>query len=178
MRFDGFLGTPTLSRRARDVARTVATACFGLVWLGSAIALAQPEAQQINDPRFRDVYQRQYRALDGVAADLIVMELRDRVELIVGGGSSHVGVASNRGRVRGFEAALLEGLQRTACRGAPLGPARPASIVVEQVGAAARGQALRLQPADAAQLSAMAQRLLDDQPRDRLCSLKSLDDIR
>jgi hypothetical protein len=145
--------------------------------LGPAAASAQLAAQVINDARFRETYLREYQALNGVAADMVVMELRDRVELIAGGGS-HVGAASNERRVRGFESTLLGGLQAVVCEGSAASPARPSPTVVEKVSTAASAQGLRTQMTDLAELSALAQRLVDNQPRERWCSLRSFDDIR
>src|SRR5262245_27731976 len=108
---------------------------FALLF-GSVASPAQPAAQAVNDARFRETYLREYETLKGVAADMVVMELRDRVELIAGGGS-HVGAASNERRVRGFESALLGGLQAAICRAGLANPARPSPTVVEKVSAAA-----------------------------------------
>ena len=168
---------PAVERRDHHHCRIPAQAFAFALLFGFVAAPAQPAAQAINDARFRETYLREYDALKGVAADMVVMELRDRIELIAGGGS-HVGSASNERRVRGFEAALLGGLQGTICQAGLSSPARPAPIVVEKVSAAASAQGLRAQPTDIAELSALAQRLLDDQPRERWCSLRSLDDIR
>lgn len=130
-----------------------------------------------DDARFRSAFQRQYNAVKSVAPDMVVMELRDRVELVASRGSQ-VGAASNDRRVRGFEAELLRGLQAAHCKGAPAAAARPAPAVVENVNAAAGAQKLRTQADDVAELSALAQRLLDSQPRERWCALKSLDEIK
>ncbi len=108
---------------------------------------------------------------------MVVVELRDRVELVASRGSQ-VGAASNDRRVRGFESAFLNGLQGAVCGGAPASPARPSAAVVESINAAAAGQHLRMQASDVAELTALAQRLLDGQTRQRWCDLKSLDDIR
>ena len=135
------------------------------------------QAQSPDDPRFREAFQKRYAALKNIAPDLAVMELRDRVELVASRGSQ-VGAASNHVRVRGFESELLRGLQNTQCKGgAPAAP-RPAPEVIDKVNAAATSQRLRVQPDDVAELSAIAQRLVDSQPRERWCALKSLDDIR
>jgi hypothetical protein len=104
---------------------------------------------------------------------MVVMELRDRAELIASRGSQ-VGAASNDRRVRGFESELLRGLQAAHCKGA----AAASSVVIEKVSAAAETQKMRTQGNDVAELSALAQRLLESQSRERWCKLKSLDDIR
>lgn len=134
-------------------------------------------AQSADDARFRETYRRQYEALKNVAPDMVVMELRDRIELVASRGSQ-VGAALNERRVRGFELALLQGLQRAACGGPSAGPAQTSSAVIERINAAASAQNLRMQASDVAELAALAQRLLDGQPRERWCALKSLDDIR
>ena len=160
--------------------RTLHRCCrtFACVLLfGAAASLAQPAAQPVDAARFREAYQREYEALKGVAPDMVVMELRDRIELVASRGSQ-VGAASNERRVRGFESALLAGLQAAVCQGTAASATRPSPIVVEKISAAANTQGLRTQAADVAELSALAQRLLDNQPRERWCSLKSLDDIR
>jgi hypothetical protein len=138
---------------------------------------APSPAQPADDTRFRESYLRRYDALKGVAPDMVVMGLRDRVELVASRGSA-VGAASNDRRVRGFESALLHGLQGTVCAGAPASTARPSAAVVESINRAAAGQHLRMQGSDVAELTALAQRLLDGQPRQRWCALRSLDDIR
>jgi hypothetical protein len=145
---------------------------LGLVALPTPLA-----AQPVDDGRFRDSYVRRYEALKGVAADMVVIELRDRVELVASRGSQ-VGAASDAARIRGFESTLLQGLQAAVCGGPAASTARPSPVVVEKINTAATAQRLRMQPADVAELSALAQRLLDSQPRDRWCSLRSLDDIR
>jgi hypothetical protein len=149
-------------------------------WTLVCAALAAPgasTAQQPNDPAFRSTYNRLYETLKGVAPDMVVVELRDRVELIASRGSQ-VGSASNDRRVRGFEAALLRGLQGTVCRGSAAGSGHPLPVLIERVNAAATAQQLRTRTADVAELTAMAQRLLDSLPRERWCALTSLDDIR
>lgn len=134
-------------------------------------------AQPVDEARFRESYLRYYEALKGVAPDMVVMELRDRIELIASRGSQ-VGAASNQRRVRGFEVALLQGLQGAVCQGPSVGQARPSPTVLERINAAAAAQHLRTQASDVAELAAQAQRLLDSQPPERWCALKSLDDIR
>lgn len=134
-------------------------------------------AQSPDDPRFRETFQRRYTTLKNVAPDMVVMELRDRVELVASRGSQ-VGAASNDRRVRGFESELLRGLQAVHCPGTAAGSARPAPAVIDKINAAANAQRLRTQPDDVAELSALTQRLLDSQTRERWCALKSLDEIR
>ena len=168
--------TPVERASVRMLHRCRVTLACALLF-GPVASPAQPAAQPVDDARFRETYLRQYEALKGVAPDMVVMELRDRVELIAGGGS-HVGAASNERRVRGFESALLAGLQAAICQGASASAARPSPLVVEKISAAASTQGLRTQATDVAELSALAQRLLDNQPRGRWCSLKSLDEIR
>lgn len=145
--------------------------------LSLALLTPAPAPAQTDDPRFREAYQRRYAALKRVAPDMAVMELRDRVELIASRGSQ-VGAASNDRRVRGFESELLRGLQAAHCTGAAPAVAQPAPAVIDRINAAAHTQRLRTQPEDVAELSAIAQRLLDSQPRARWCALNSLDEIR
>jgi hypothetical protein len=140
-------------------------------------AAAVNAAHAADDAQFRDAFQRRYSAVKNVAPDMVVMELRDRVELVASRGSQ-VGAASNDRRIRGFESALLRGLQAAQCNGTSSGNARPSPVVIEHITAAASAQRLRTQGDDVAELSALAQRLLDSQPRERWCALKSLDDIR
>ena len=166
----------TLRVRRRTLHRCCRTLACALLF-GPAASPAQLAVQPVDDTRFRETYLREYEALKGVAPDMVVMELRDRVELIASRGSQ-VGAASNERRVRGFESALLAGLQAAVCQGTSASPARPSPTVVEKISAAAGTQGLRTQASDVAELSALAQRLLDKQPRERWCSLKSLDDIR
>jgi len=144
-----------------------------LLLLGAGAALAQP----IDDAGFRTEYLRLYEALKGVAPNLVVMELRERVELVAGRGSK-VGAASNDRRIRAFEAAMLDGLQGATCGDRPASPARPSPTLVEMINAAATAQRLRTKAADVAQLTALAQRLLESQPHERWCGLKSLDEIQ
>ncbi len=148
-----------------------------LVMTLSLLAPALAWGQAPDDPRFRETFQRRYAALNSVAPDMVVMELRDRVELVASRGSQ-VGAASNDRRVRGFESELLRGLQAAHCQGKAPAAARPAPAVIDNIHAAAKTQGLRTQPDDIAELSAIAQRLLDSQPRERWCALKSLDQIR
>jgi hypothetical protein len=134
-------------------------------------------AQSAIDANFRSEYQRHYAALKDVAANVVVVELRDRVELIAGRGSQ-VGAASNDRRVSGFEQALLQELQGAVCRGPAQGEARPSAILIERINAAAATQHLRTRSSDVAELAAMAQHLVDSQSRERLCKLTSLDDVQ
>jgi len=50
--------------------------------------------------------------------------------------------------------------------------------LIEGINGAASAQQLRLQASDVAELVAMAQRLIEGQPRERWCALRSLDDVR
>ena len=151
--------------------------CIRSIAILALLAPLLSAAQSPDDPRFRETFQRRYTALKNVAPDMVVMELRDRVELVASRGSQ-VGAASNDRRVRGFESELLRGLQAAHCPNAATGTARPAPAVIDKINAAANAQRLRTQPDDVAELSALAQRLLDSQPRERWCALKSLDEIR
>lgn len=146
------------------------------VWALLLVPGASP-AQQENEADLRRAYLRHYEALRSVAPDMLVVELRDRVELIASRGSQ-VGAASNDRRVRGFESALLQGLQAAVCRGPAVGPAHPSPVLIDRINAAATAQHLRIRVSDVAELAAMAQRLLDSQPRERWCKLTSLDDIQ
>ena len=161
--------SPTPRHWGRTLACALVLAAVG--W--PALSAAQP----VDDARFREIYLRRYDALKGVAPDMVVMELRDRVELVASRGSQ-VGAASNDRRVRDFESALLQALQGIVCAGAPTSPARPSAAVVESIKAAAAGPQLRTQASDVAELTALAQRLLDGQTRQRWCALRSLDEIR
>lgn len=160
--------------------RTCTLRTGGAVLLSSLLLQHAPLRAAVppaHDARFQQSYARTYEALKGVAPDMVVMELRDRVELIASRGSQ-VGAASTSARVRGFESALVQGLQNAICRSAPAKAARPWPVVVERIGAAADAQHLRAQSDDIAELTALTQRLLDSQPRERWCGIKSLDDIR
>jgi hypothetical protein len=145
--------------------------------LGSGASFAQPAALPGDDAGFREHYLRHYEEIKDVAPNMVVIELRDRIELIASRGSQ-VGAASNDRRVRGFESAFLHGLQEAMCRGPSAGPSRPSPTVIEKINAAATAQRLRTKTSDVAELAALAQRLLDSQPSGRWCALTSLDDIR
>ena len=149
----------------------VCAVAAGTAWPG------QSAAQPADDAKFRETYRRQYQALNGVAPDMVVMELRDRVELVASRGSQ-VGAAGSARRVSGFESALLQGLQRTACSGSSTKQAPTSEALIEGINGAASAQQLRLQASDVAELVAMAQRLIEGQPRERWCALRSLDDVR
>lgn len=137
-------------------------------------------AQTPADPAFLQPYARQYQAVNRLSADMVVEELRQRVEVIAARGSA-VGAASNDRRVRGFETTLLAAMQASSCprRGATVPqPTAPAPTLLEQIDRAAAGQRLRTEGVDRAELSALAQRVFDTVDAARWCSLKSLDDIR
>jgi hypothetical protein len=141
---------------------------------------AWPAATPPDDVQFRAQYTRQYDLVKSLAPDMVVEEMRLRVELVASRGSQ-VGAASNDRRVRGFESALLTSLQNALCPGGkPLAvrPAPPSPMVIDSVTAAANGQQLRTSGGDLAELTALAQRLVDSQPSARWCALKSLDEIR
>lgn len=160
----------------RRPGRLVATALLLLV----SHSRAEPAAPASDDPQFRAQYARQYDLVKALGPDMVVEELRLRLELVVSRGSQ-VGAASNDRMVRGFESALLKGLQDALCpggkpRGAP--PARPSATVIDSVTAAANALHLRTMGADVAELTALAQRLVDSQQPARWCALRSLDEIR
>lgn len=135
-------------------------------------------AQGAPDAQFREAFTRQYDQLRGVKADMLVEELRLRVELVASRGSA-IGGASNDKRIRGFESQLLQGLQGALCPGASTRAAtRPAPGVIDSVTQAAKSQRLRTEENDVAELAAIAQRVIDSQPPARLCAAASLDDIR
>ncbi|MGH8583668.1 MAG: hypothetical protein ACREWG_12990 [Gammaproteobacteria bacterium] len=145
------------------------------------LPLSQVQAQlaAVDDAQFRAQYQRQYQRIGALRPDMLVEELRLRVELVASRGSQ-VGAASNDRRVRGFESALLQSLQGALCGSGQLRPApptQPAAPVIESVTAAANAQRLRTVGADVAELSALAQRLVDSQAA-RWCTLQSLDDVQ
>ena len=155
-------------------------------WLAAALLVllyrsaGEPAAPASDDPQFRAQYTRQYDLVKSLGPDMVVEELRLRVELVASRGSQ-VGSASNARRVRGFEAALLKGLQDALCAGGKprvSPPARPSAPVIDSVTAAASAQHLRTGGADVAELTALAQRLVDSQQPARWCALKSLDEIR
>ena len=148
-----------------------------LLLLPLAPALAEPGPA--DDPQFLTKYEQQYQRVEALRPDMLVEELRLRVELVASRGSA-VGAASNERRVRGFESALLQSLQDTLCTdgearsSSPDGPAAP---VVNSVTGAAQAQRLRTQGADVAEISAITQRLIDSQG-DEICALRSLDDVQ
>jgi hypothetical protein len=140
-------------------------------------AHAQPAPSQ--DAQFHAQYQQKYQDVAALRPDMLVEELRLRVELVASRGSQ-VGGASNQRRVRGFESTLLQGLQATLCAGGKRLEPAPADAVgqmVESVTAAAQSQRLRTVGADVAEISAIAQRLVESQD-EQLCGLHSLDDVR
>ena len=162
--------------RPRRLPGALLAALAALACSAVAMALAQGAA----DPAFLQPYTRQYLAVKGLSTDMMVEELRQRIEVIASRGSG-VGAASNDRRVRGLETLLLSGLQAShRPSGAPTGPhpSRPMPTVVEQVGRAAQAQRLRTADADLPELSAIAQRLFDSLGPARWCALRSLDDLR
>lgn len=152
-----------------------------LVAAALAAALIDPAgvapAQAVN-PEFERAFARQYEQLRPLAPDMVVEEMRLRVESVAARGS-RVGAASNDRRVRGFESALLRALQQAQCAGGRWmsDAARPAARIVPSLQQAAQAQQLALQDGDLAPLAALAQRVLDTQGQ-RLCTLRSLDEVR
>ena len=106
---------PPNARITRELSRCAQMLVCALI-LWCAVGSGQSFAQSADDARFRETYRRQYEALKGVAPDMVVMELRDRIELVASRGSQ-VGAASVAPRVRSFETALLQNLQRSVCGG-------------------------------------------------------------
>ena len=146
-----------------------------------ASALAQPAPE--DTAQFRAQYQQQYQRAEALRPDMLVEELRLRIELVASRGSQ-VGGASNERRVRGFESALLQSLRESLCTsdGARTsaqspGASVPAAPVVGSVTTAAAAQRLRTEGADVAEFSALTQRLIDSQG-ERFCALRSLDDVQ
>jgi hypothetical protein len=133
----------------------------------------------VDGAQFRAQYQQQYQRVETLRPDMLVEELRLRIELVASRGSQ-VGAASNERRVRGFESALLQSLQEVLCasdQSRPAARSSPAAPVVESVTTAAAAQRLRTQGADVAEISAITQRLIDSQGQD-FCALRSLDDVQ
>jgi hypothetical protein len=162
--------------RGRMPSRLMAAALLLLLYQSPAV----PAATAPDDPQFRAQYSRQYDLVKSLGPDMVVEELRLRVELVASRGSQ-VGAASNDRRVRGFESALLKGLQDALCQGGkprPAPQARPSPTVIDSVAAAANAQQLRTVGADVPELSALAQRLVDSQTPARWCALRSLDEVR
>lgn len=161
--------------RNRNPSRLITAALLLLLYPAPVAAAAARD-----DPQFRAQYSRQYDLVKSLGPDMVVEELRLRVEVVASRGSQ-VGAASNDRRVRGFESALLKGLRDALCPGGKAQAAtqaRPLPTVIESVIAAANAQQLRTAGADVAELTALAQRLVDSQPPTRWCALKSLDEIR
>jgi hypothetical protein len=141
---------------------------------------ALPATPIPGDAHFRAQYSRQYDLVKSLAPDMVVEEVRLRVEEVASRGSQ-VNGASNDRRVRGFESVLRKGLQETLCPGGKPRPGmqeRPSPAVFDSVIAAANTQQLRTSGDDLAELTALAQRLVDSLPPARWCVLKSLDEIR
>jgi hypothetical protein len=134
-------------------------------------------AQPAVDAQFRDVFAHQYDRLKGVKADMVVEELRLRVELVASRGSQ-VGAASNDKRLRGFESLLQQNLQGAVCKDAAATASRPSPAVIDSVVQAAKSQRLRTENNDVAELSAIAQKLVDGRAAGSLCKAASLDEIR
>lgn len=151
--------------------RVAIAALASLFW--SWPAAAQPAV----DAQFREVFSRQYDRLKGVKPDMVVEELRLRVELVASRGSQ-VGAASNDKRSRGFESLLLQNLQGGLCKGAGAVASPPSPAVIDSVVQAAKSQRLRTEGNDVAELSAIAQKIVDGQPVGSLCKAASLDEIR
>jgi hypothetical protein len=131
-----------------------------------------------DDAGFQAQFSRRYASVAELDPDMLVEELRLRVELVASRGSQ-VGAASNERRVRGFESSLLRSLQVELCpQGRWRGPvaSAPAAPVVDGVRSAADAQRLRASADDLAELSALAQRLVESQG-ERLCALNGLDDV-
>lgn len=142
-----------------------------------ASALAQPVPE--DTAQFRAQYQQQYQRVEALRPDMLVEELRLRIELVASRGSQ-VGGASNERRVRGFESALLQSLQQALCasdQDRTAAQSSPAAPVVKSVTTAAAAQRLQTQGADVAEISAITQRLIDSQGQD-FCALRSLDDVQ
>lgn len=135
-------------------------------------------AQGAVDAGFVAAFNKQFAQVKDLAPDMVVEELRLRVELVASRGSQ-VGAASNDRRVRGFESELLRQLQHARCPGgAERSAPRPAADVIDGVNQAAATQRLRTEGNDVAALVALSQRVVDSQTPARWCSLRSLDEVR
>jgi hypothetical protein len=155
--------------------------CFAVVWALALFPFCSTEAQTatqfVADEGFREAFRHEYDQIKAIAPDMIVLELRDRIELVASRGSQ-VGAASNERRVRGFESVLLQALRESLCKGMPPSVEQPAEVIVASVVDAANTQHLRTRDTDVAELSALTQRLIDSQTPKRWCGLKSLDEVR
>jgi len=144
---------------------------------GVVLAIVAPAVAQTVDAAFGPAFNRQFDQIKDLAPDMVVEELRLRVELVASRGSQ-VGAASNDRRVRGFESVLLSYLQRSRCTGNDRMGARPAADVIDGVNEAAASQRLHTEGNDLAALVAMSQRLVESQTPARWCKLRSLDEVR
>jgi hypothetical protein len=155
--------------------------CIAIVWALGLFSLCSAEAQTatqlVADEGFREAFRHEYEQVKAIAPDMIVLELRDRIELVASRGSQ-VGAASNERRVRGFESVLLQTLRESLCKGMPPPVEQPSEVIVASVVDAANTQHLHTHDTDVAELSALTQRLVDSQTPKRWCGLKSLDEVR
>jgi hypothetical protein len=151
--------------------------CLAVLLL-APLSSAQAQPAAVDDAAFRSQYEQQYARVRELRPDMLVEELRLRVELVASRGS-HVGAASNERRVRGFESVLLQSLKASLCSNGAVSDPAPTGVpvpVVDSVAAAAKAQRLRTEGADVAEISAITQRLIDSQ-HTQLCALQSLDDV-
>lgn len=148
-----------------------------MVGMLTLIALHGPQVHAGDDGRFRASFTRQYEQVKALAPDMVVLELRDRIELVASRGSQ-VSAASNERRVRGFESALLRNLEAPLCRNPPPSSPPTPGVIAESVQLAASTQSLRVNDEDVAELSALTQRLVDSLTPARWCELKSLDEVQ
>jgi hypothetical protein len=155
--------------------RRCPTAHVALLSFGCLIAAFGASAQPATiDAQFREAFVRQYEQLTGVKPDMLVEELRLRIELVASRGS-RVGAASDEKRLRGFESLLLQTLQTAICPGGNASADRPSRAVIESVTQAAKGQRLVTEGSDVAELAAITQRLIESTKG--LCALASLDEV-
>jgi hypothetical protein len=144
-----------------------------LLMLAAALpAQAQPAA----DPETLRLYEDSYREAGATAPAVLVLEMRDIVDLASRRGAGQAGGGASSQRIEAFETALLRETRAQVCAAAAPPPSGPVLMAAVQVAASTQRLVLRL--ADLAEVGARLQRLIERVTPARWCALNSLDAVR
>jgi hypothetical protein len=146
-----------------------------LLLLAAALpARPQPAADDAETLR---LYEDSYREVGATAPAVLVLEMRDIIDLASRRGAGQAGGGANSQRIEAFEAALLRETRAQVCAATPA-PPPSAPVLMAAVQVAASTQRLVLRLADLAEMGARLQRLIERVTPARWCALNSLDAVR
>jgi hypothetical protein len=146
-----------------------------LLLLLAAALPARPEPATADAETLR-LYEDSYREVGASAPAVLVLEMRDIIDLAARRGAGQAGGGASSQRIEAFETALLRETRTQVCAATAPPPSAPVLMAAVQVAASTQRLALRL--ADLAEMGARLQRLIERVTPARWCALTSLDTLR